>query len=330
MFCPKCEKQIPDDSVFCENCGVKIKRKSQKTAVIIAAAVLLVLAGAAAMYFISNLHRGGDIIGKKSMDGADAPDGAAQIQSTSAAAVSVSMASGNIWLDSDDEGGTDAPATTGFAASTSSDASESSGESTSSDESTSTAAAESDKTSADHATAPATDFNEADDYLQGIVDISDDDLLDMASGASTDEIATFADIEWFFTYMDGSFDERMSLMENWSRVYDIPLILNGGWKACICSSNDIRNPDMQWALNIEISTDGDKFEAVTNWNFAQEEPSTSYFSGSWDEITGTASLQSDFATIKFDDFYIIPYHTFFAVGKIHWNSGEVDYIVMTR
>lgn len=316
MFCENCGRGISDDSIFCENCGTKVgdcsggHEPAYPKAVgnagdrkgtwlkAVASVSFLAVAALLAVIFMKKNHLGNTGTG----------DAKADLN----AAESVVQEEGV---------GKESAATDNEA------------------ENEQTGGELTDSASTD--IAPASDKNGVEagydtEGIEGIADLNDEELLNIANSNSTSEVAGILDIDWFYIYTDASETERNRMMEEWVRIDDMPLLLNGGWKAYMTES--LYGAEVERYLNISIDTDGDKFNATLNWGYLYDKTSgesikeegSDTFTGKWDRATGTAKVQSSFATIEFENFYMKPYHENYGMGRIDWNSGEREYLVLRR
>lgn len=92
-------------------------------------------------------------------------------------------------------------------------------------------------------------------------------------------------------------------------------------------------------FNVSIETSGTDFTAITNWMYyfdgstgtSSDETGSDTFTGTWDPSTGTATVESNYARIVFDEFYISNDNKAeYAIGTFYWISGEIETIGLMR
>ncbi len=185
---------------------------------------------------------------------------------------------------------------------------------------------------------PVTEESAASGSIEGIADLTEEELLETAMLNSTTDIAGVTDADWFYLYREGSPEERERMMGELVRIEDMPLLLCGGWRAYMCEAGNISESDTERYLNVWIDTDGSIFKVTVNWGFlydkqsgvSTEETGSDVFKGTWDGQTGTARVTSDFGVMELESFYMKPYYENYGIGRLEWISGETDYIVLIR
>lgn len=162
---------------------------------------------------------------------------------------------------------------------------------------------------------------------------------EIAAKLSTAEIANAADFEWLLDYIMFGGSEAGHVITDQSlssRVTDAAA-LNGGWKAYMFTENGTYGSDVERYLNVEIDTDGDSFDLIVNWKYfydavsgsSVDETHMDLFEGSY--RGGTATVQSDFAKVELDEFYLSnDGKAEYAVGTLYWISGETERIGLMR
>ena len=197
---------------------------------------------------------------------------------------------------------------------------------------------------------------QADDSLQteldtegidGIVDINSprtaEDMDRIASKLSTDKVTDASDFGWFMDLEGGIGTGEADFIRNGEIeriMYDQNPVLNGGWSAFMADTMEKPfDPLIERFFTVDIDTEGDTFNMSLQFDtlFMPHE-GTSYkeedsydFTGTWDQVTGTASAQSDFLKVEFDNFYLSEDECAeIAVGTFYWNSGEVERIALIR
>lgn len=303
MYCPECGTQLPNDSVFCGNCGVKIevpaepahrkpqkgKKKSPKKSrkkspsmrsiVLLAAAVILT--GILIVFFVKAQGTGENV-------------GRTDRQSESFSAED--SASGET-------------------------------------ESLPTVSAQTD---------PAIPYETAKKAVTGT---SIENTAEKAvSSLSTADYAKATDFEWFLDCELSSGFEAGLVITNPGAVNGIQgneaALLNGGWKAFLSDTlTKPYNPYIERYFNVNIDTDGNRFDAAMNWKYmyfpergqSQEEEGSDMFRGTWDPAASTATCESDYGRIVFDHFFIAPdLSAEYATGTFYWISGETERIALKR
>lgn len=171
-----------------------------------------------------------------------------------------------------------------------------------------------------------------------------DDAAEIAKKLSTDEHANATDFEWFMDMelFDGT--EAGAIVTEPGRTEKITgsdnAFLNGGWKAYqLDTIKKPYNPETVRYYNAEIDTEGEKFNITMNWAYmfmpeagqSVEESGNDLFEGTWDPETGTATAQSKWAKVDFDNFYIAADRSAeYATGTFYWISGETERIALMR
>lgn len=323
MLCPKCNSHIPDDSIFCEECGVNLSsygyagggvnmntaytsygapqntsvyKKKTPVVPIVAGAVLLAVIAIVIVILLFFKNKLEHIVGKNDI-----------------AITDIIEADIVEYEDAEDAEEADTE------------------EAESAGETEAAASTESEETAE-----TTDDLSRNDTETEGIEDLDEEKMLSIAKENSTDENADISDAEWFYIYADGDENAREELTKDWIRIDDMPLLLNGGWRAY--TTDDLYGGETERYFNIKIDTDGDKLKAIFNWAYlfdktsgeSVEESGSDTFKGKWDKDSGTAELKSSFATVRLEGFYMKPYYEGYGAGRIDWASGESEYLVLKR
>ena len=170
------------------------------------------------------------------------------------------------------------------------------------------------------------------------------DPEELVKALSTEENANAADFEWFMDMELYDGNESGSIITEPGRVERITgadnVLLNGGWKAYqLDTITDPYSPDVVRYFNVDIDTEGSKFNVTMNWAylfFTEEgqsvtEEGNDLFEGEWDASEGTAAVQSKWAKVDFDNFFIASDHSAeYATGTFYWISGEIERIALMR
>lgn len=163
---------------------------------------------------------------------------------------------------------------------------------------------------------------------------------EIAQKLSTSENARATDFEWLLDYIlyDGSEAGQVITDSSYSsRIIDDSAALNGGWKAYMFTDDGVYGSDVERYFNVEIDTDGSRFNMTVNWKYmfdpssgsSIDETGSDRFEGSY--AAGTATCRSNYAKIDIDEFYLSKDgETEYAVGTFYWISGEVDRIGLMR
>ena len=185
------------------------------------------------------------------------------------------------------------------------------------------------------------------DADMGIVDIKNDsdsnssgsNGAEIAAMLSTTDNAKATDFEWFLDYvMNGGPDAgRVITDRSYSGKVTDASALNGGWKAFMCTESGVYGSDVERYFNVEIDTNGSRFDMTVNWKYffdpssgsSVDETHTDSFEGSYGN--GSATAQSNYAKVDLDEFYLSnDGKTEYAVGTFYWISGETDRIGLMR
>lgn len=303
MYCPECGTQLPNDSVFCGNCGVKIevpaepahrkpqkgKKKSPKKSrkkspsmrsiVLLAAAVILT--GILIVFFVK-AQGTGENVGRtdRQSESFSAEDSASgKPEGLPAANMQTNAASPHEAAKNEDAGAG-----------------------------------------------------------------SENTAEKVVSSLSTADYAKALDFEWFLDCELSNGFEAGLVITNPGAVNGIQgneaVLLNGGWKAFLSDTlTKPYNPYIERYFNVNIDTDGNRFDATMNWKYmyfpergqSQEEEGSDLFRGTWDFASATATCESDYGKIVFDHFFITPDSgAEYATGTFYWISGETERIALKR
>ncbi len=177
---------------------------------------------------------------------------------------------------------------------------------------------------------------------QGIKKSDDSALLLHAKEMSTDKSALAMDFDWYLDILlfDGKSNGQVVTDETQrTQITDEPQVLNGGWKCYMCGDkkNHAKSPERY--LHADIDTDGDRFAITLDWgdlflndgSESVKEEGSETLTGKWDPQKGTVHTTSDLGNVDFDAFYeSTDKNEQYAIGRLTWNSGEVDNLVLMR
>ncbi len=177
---------------------------------------------------------------------------------------------------------------------------------------------------------------------QSLKKSDDSALLEHAKEMSTDKSALAMDFDWYLDILlfDGKSNGQVVTDETQrTQITDEPQVLNGGWKCYMCGDkkNHAKSPERY--LHADIDTDGDRFAITLDWgdlflndgSESVKEEGSETLTGKWDPQKGTVHTTSDLGNVDFDAFYESTDKTEqYAIGKLTWNSGEVDNLVLMR
>ena len=170
------------------------------------------------------------------------------------------------------------------------------------------------------------------------------DPEELVKALSTEENANATDFEWFMDMELYDGNESGRIITEPGRVERITgadnALLNGGWKAYqLDTITDPYSPEVVRYFNVDIDTEDSKFNVTMNWAylfFTEEgqsvtEEGNDLFEGAWDASEGTATVQSKWAKVDFDNFFIASDHSAeYATGTFYWISGEIERIALMR
>ena len=170
------------------------------------------------------------------------------------------------------------------------------------------------------------------------------DSDELVKALSTEKNANAADFEWFMDMELYDGNESGRIITEPGRVERITgadnVLLNGGWKAYqLDTITDPYSPDVVRYFNVDIDTEGSKFNVTMNWAYlfltdegqSVTEEGNDLFEGEWDASEGTAAVQSKWAKVEFDNFFIASDHSAeYATGTFYWISGEIERIALMR
>ena len=171
-----------------------------------------------------------------------------------------------------------------------------------------------------------------------------DAAWELVKALSTGENANAADFEWFMDMELYDGNESGRIITEPGRVERITgednVLLNGGWKAYqLDTITDPYSPDVVRYFNVDINTEDSKFNVTMNWAYlfltdegqSVTEEGNDLFEGEWDASKGTATVQSKWAKVDFDNFFITSdYRAEYATGTFYWISGETERIALMR
>ena len=174
-------------------------------------------------------------------------------------------------------------------------------------------------------------------------DMTVDEMTALAERLSTTEHALALDFDWALDYVCSGGTSSGRVITDPGAVAPIdadaqPLI-DGGWKAFLFTAPGVYGSDVERYFNVQIDTSDGGLTVVTNWKYlfdpsvgsTIEESGTDTFKGSFDPDSGTATVQSNYAKIDFDAFYLSADGSKeYALGTFFWISGETDRIALMR
>ena len=167
---------------------------------------------------------------------------------------------------------------------------------------------------------------------------------ELVKALSTGENANAADFEWFMDLELFDGNEAGRIITEPGRVERITgadnMLLNGGWKAYqLDTITDPYSPEAVRYFNVDIDTADSNFNVTMNWAYlfltnegqSVTEDGNDLFEGEWNAAEGTASVQSKWAKVDFDNFFIAADHSAeYATGTFYWISGETERIALMR
>lgn len=166
----------------------------------------------------------------------------------------------------------------------------------------------------------------------------------VVTNLSTDENANAMDFEWFLDCETGDGTAAGVVITEPGRVErvtgtDNPL-LNGGWRAYMTDTlTQPYDPEIERYFNVNIDTEGDIFNFTMKRAYMYlvkegqtvEESDVDLFEGTWDAAAGTATAETKWAKVEFDNFYVAPDGSAeYATGTFYWISGEIERIALKR
>ncbi|MCR5237861.1 MAG: hypothetical protein K6E34_11745 [Lachnospiraceae bacterium] len=165
-----------------------------------------------------------------------------------------------------------------------------------------------------------------------------------AEELSTDDQAYATEFDWLIDYARklgyGSADVIKKATKLTS---DDAADLNGGWKCYMFSDTRKYFEEPERYMHAVVDTDGEEFNLTLDWRMMvvpYEDPSDvdesgdedEVLEGKWDSDT-TVHTWSDIGNVDFEGFYESEDENGieqYAVGRLHWNSGETDVIGLMR
>ena len=177
---------------------------------------------------------------------------------------------------------------------------------------------------------------------QGYTALTDMDSI--AADLSTTEAANAEDFGWFLDYIlyGGEYEGQVIKDHTYTTQItgDKQQLLNGGWKAYMFfEDNGSYTPDGERYFNADINTSGESFTITMNWKYyfdgysdkTIEETGSDIFEGNWKGADGTALAYSNYAMVNFDGFFMNADGTAeYAIGTFDWISGERCRIGLVR
>lgn len=293
MFCPECGTRLPDDSVFCENCGAKlapvkkaspapkkVPKKNKPRLPVWSVVAAAGIAAAAIALIVSH--------GKEGGNGTGLPTGTVTAaQSSSAKTETAAWDSESVIPEGENE-----PVT---------------------EDTTAAEPAQDSQGEPSAVSALSTDENADATDFEWFLD------LELGDGTGAGTVVT-ADAERVagedFFLLGGGWKAYMSdtaskpYAPETERYFNVTLDTDGSAFTAVTN----------WNM-LYFTGDG---ASVT-------EEGSDRFEGTWDVSSGTASVRSDYGMIEFDAFYIAgDYSAEYATGTFYWISGEVERIALMR
>ena len=370
MFCPNCGAQIPDDSIFCDQCGYRVagesigqqaqagqqdyagqqyrseqqyqavpadvpdgKSSGSKVAVYAVIGVAVLAVAGAGIFFLRKGKRGDE----KDQKPAIVAESDAQ----------VSEQAGGAGADEEESAVTVESAEEKEKGSSAASADEKDSFGSEVDLKADLQAEAGESQAEETQTGDEAETSEA-DISQGLEEaagegLTADEMAELAEKLSTTESAMALDFEWAMEYVLYGGEDSESVVADPSQVEritgDMQPLLNGGWKAFMFTKTGDYGSDVERYFNAEILTSDEDFWLGANWNYvfdpgngtSAEESGRGSFNGSFDAANGTATAAASDARIDFDAFYISKDgKTEYALGKYYWISGEIDQIALMR
>lgn len=184
------------------------------------------------------------------------------------------------------------------------------------------------------------------DYPEGFrdeVELTESEMKAFADRMSTTEYATAKDVDWFKDYVNNGGTGAGKFLTDENKVFIVvgymQPVLNGGWKAYTFTKDGDYGSDYERYFNAVIDTSGNDFTITTTWNevidpvkgLFSDETQTIVYKGTFDPVTGKATAKTDDSRIDIDNFYsAMDIESEYAVGTIHWSSGETDQLALMR
>lgn len=183
--------------------------------------------------------------------------------------------------------------------------------------------------------------------IEGIIDVESSRTVEkmnsIASALSTDRVPNAEDFGWFLDLEAGLGNGEGDFIRNneVERImYEQNLLLNGGWSVFLVDTiSKPFDPIVERFATADIQTEGEDFNMILKLNTVffphegetYEENENHEFIGAWDAVTGTVKAQSEYLSVEFDNFYITEDDSAeLATGTFYWPSGEVERIALIR
>lgn len=183
--------------------------------------------------------------------------------------------------------------------------------------------------------------------IDGIEDIpggrSLEEMKAISDKLSTTTVPNYLDFEWLFDLDTDTGEGQADFLRNGEAekiMYEENPLLNGGWGGILLDTfSKPYDPIVIRYFTVDVDTKGGDFAMDVAWNqvffphdgTTFEDNDTVSFTGTWDAVTGTASLTSDYYKVEFDNFYLSEDECAeIATGTFYWNTGEVERIGLIR
>ena len=332
MFCPQCGKQLPDDSVFCDACGARLdgqpapaqnfdqpqnftpeqnfdqpqnfapeQKSGSKVPLIAGIAVLALALAGGAIFFLGKGKKGQETAAEETDVQTEAAAAEEEPEEAAAADTFEEEAPADVIAETEPE-----PAAE---------------EALPEEEPEEETAEEPEETTAES--------------------FAGEDYAAAAGRLSTDDYAMATDFEWFLALLskDGTGQDVTDASQSTRITGDMQPLINGGWKAFICTEEGVYGSDVERYFNAGIDSEGEDFQITLNLKYlfdpnvgsSVEENEVLIYDGTFDAAAGTAECPADDSRITFDGFYISNDGTReYATGTYEWISGERDRIALMR
>lgn len=331
MFCPQCGKQLPDDRVFCDACGARLdgqpapaqnfdqpqnftpeqnfdqpqnfapeQKSGSKVPLIAGIAVLALALIGGAIFFLGKGKKGQETAAEETDVQTEADAAEEEPEEAAAADTFEEEAPADVIAEAEPE-----PAV----------------EEALLEEEPEETAEEPEETTAET--------------------FAGEDYAAAAEKLSTDDYAMATDFEWFLAILskDGTGQDVTDASQSTRITGNMQPLINGGWKAFICTEEGVYGSDVERYFNAGINSEGEDFQITLNLKYlfdpnvgsSVEENEVLVYDGTFDAAAGTAECPADDSRITFDGFYISnDGKREYATGTYEWISGERDRIALMR
>ena len=176
---------------------------------------------------------------------------------------------------------------------------------------------------------------------EDVNELSDEDAEELAEFLSTTERPSITDYEFVGAALWGGNDNLGEYFGNPDAiVIHNPLLVEGDWKCVTCpipntyssESSNLGNANIHslkdkvsFTLDMWLEMDG-TFEGEGK---EIQDGSPVKYTGKWNDDNKGFSAETDYAMIEMEKFIYLD-DTMYALGKLSWISGEVEYVVLIR